>query len=453
MNKFKNIKQIPQDMIEVLDTLGYTDMTPIQNESIPLILDNHDILAKSKTGSGKTLAFGIPSIIGLDTQEKSPKVLIITPTRELAQQIALTLREISSHKPNFKIVTIYGGESLTNQANSISKGANILIGTVGRILDHLSKDTIDLDNIDKLILDEADRMLDMGFYDDIIKISHHIPSDRQTLLFSASFSSTIEELGIKLLNKPKIIKIDTVIQKDKIEEILYQTNDKFASLSRIIKSYKPSSLLIFCNTKIEVTSLSDRLYKDGHFVIDIQGDLDQQQRDEAIILFSNGSKKILVATDVASRGIDIKDIELVVNYDLPFESEVYTHRIGRTGRADSVGMAISLVTPSANREKFDYILSKLKPQDIESLRVDSKFVMSAKYDTIALNGGKKTKLRAGDIIGTLCKNMGLEYDQIGKIDIRPTKTYIALEHKVVDRVLNALRKTTIKKKKYIGWLV
>jgi len=436
-----------------LDSLGFNEMTPIQREAISPIINGEDILAKSKTGSGKTLAFAIPSIIDLDTKEKSPKVLIITPTRELAKQIALTFRQISTYKANLKVVNIYGGESLTNQANSISKGANILIGTVGRILDHISKDTIDLDNIDKLILDEADRMLDMGFYDDIIKISHHLPSPRQTLLFSASFSPTIEELAIKLLNKPKIIKIDTVIAKDKIEEILYQTNDKFNSLNRIIKSYKPSSLLIFCNTKVEVISLCDRLYKDGHFTIDIHGDLDQQQRDEAIIMFSNGSKKILVATDVASRGLDIKDIELVVNYDLPFDSEVYTHRIGRTGRADSVGVAISLTLSSVNREKFDYILSKLKPKDIEELRVDSKFIMSSNYDTIALNGGKKTKLRAGDIIGTFCKDIGLEYSQIGKINILQTKTYIALEHKVVDKVLNSLRKTTIKKKKYIGWRV
>ena len=453
MSRFNTIKEIPQDMIEVLDSLNFTQMTPIQNESIKHILDKKDILAQSKTGSGKTLAFGIPSVIDIDTQEKDPKVLIITPTRELAQQIAITLRQISTHKANLKIVTIYGGESLTNQANSISKGVNILIGTVGRIIDHLSKDTINLYNIDRLILDEADRMLDMGFYDDIIKISRNLSNERQTLLYSASFSPKIEKLGVDLLNNPKIIKIDTQIEKDKIDEVLYQTTDKFKSLNRIIKSYKPKSLLIFCNTKIEVVSLCDKLHKDGHFVIDIQGDLDQQQRDEAIILFSNGSKKILVATDVASRGIDIKDIELVINYDLPFDSEVYQHRIGRTGRADSKGVAISIINPNINKEKFEYILSKVKSKNIEDLRVDNKFIMSSQYDTIALNGGKKTKLRPTDIIGTFCKDMGVEYDDIGKINIKQTKTYIALNHKIVDRVLNSLKKTTIKKKKYIGWRV
>ena len=452
MAKFNTIEEIPDTLLNTLDAMGFTSMSEIQEKAINPILDDRDILAQSKTGSGKTLAFGLPCIMRTNTKNYKPQTIIITPTRELADQIAVELRKIAAYKPNLKILTLYGGVPLRAQAESLAKGAHILIGTPGRIQDHLAKETLTLESIKTLVLDEADRMLDMGFYDEIVKIGSNMPRSKQTLLFSATFPQNIEKLAKALLKQPLTIKVDTLIESTKINEIMYETSDKFNTLTKLIQSYKPESLLIFCNTKAEVISLTDTLAQRGHSVIDIHGDLDQRDRNESVITFSNGSKRILVATDVASRGLDIKNIELVINYDLPFEQEIYTHRIGRTGRADATGTALSLFTPK-DSEKCSYILSKAQKKEIKDLRVDAKFKMISEYDTLCLNGGKKTKLRAGDILGTFCKEIGIDPKMIGKINITDTKSYVALHHTVIDKVFKALKKTTIKKKKYISWIL
>ena len=452
MATFNTIKALPKALLKVIGSLGFKSMTEIQEKAIAPILEGKDILAQSKTGSGKTLAFGLPCVMHTDTSNYKPQTIIITPTRELAEQIAVELRKIASYKANLKILTLYGGVPLRAQAESLAKGAHILIGTPGRIQDHLAKETLVLDSIKTLVLDEADRMLDMGFYDEIVKIGSNMPRTKQTLLFSATFPEKIEKLAKALLKQPITIKVATIQESDKIDEIVYETSDKVKTLTALIQSYKPESLLIFCNTKAEVISLTDTLHQRGHSVIDIHGDLDQKDRNESVIAFSNGSKRIMVATDVASRGLDIKDIELVINYDLPFDQEVYTHRIGRTGRADAKGTAISLYGPRES-EKCAYITSSARTAQMKDLRVDPKFRMVSKYDTLCINGGKKTKLRAGDILGTLCKEIGIDPKMIGKINITDTKSYVALHHTVIDKVFKALKKTTIKKKKYITWIL
>lgn len=452
MAEFDTIAEIPSALLETLAQLSFTRMSEIQEKAINPILEGRDILAQSKTGSGKTLAFGLPCVMRTNTNNMKPQTIIITPTRELADQIAVELRKVAAYKPNLKILTLYGGVPLRAQADSLAKGAHILIGTPGRIQDHLAKETLVLDSIKTLVLDEADRMLDMGFYDEIVKIGSNMPRGKQTLLFSATFPANIEKLAKALLNQPLTIKVDTVIEENKIDELVFETSDKFKTLSTLIQSYKPESLLIFCNTKVEVMALTDKLLKLGHAAIDIHGDLDQRDRNESVIAFSNSSKRIMVATDVASRGLDIKDIALVINYDLPFDAEVYTHRIGRTGRADATGIAISLFTPR-DKEKCSYVLDKAKKGDQTTLRVDSKFRMQSDYDTLCLHGGKKTKLRAGDIIGTFCKEIGIDNKHIGKINITDTKTYVALHHTVIDKVLKALKKVKIKKKKYMVWVL
>jgi ATP-independent RNA helicase DbpA len=452
MATFKSIKAFPESLLETLNILNFTTMTEIQEKAIRPILEGKDILAQSKTGSGKTLAFGLPCVIHTNTDTYKPQTIIITPTRELSDQIAVELRKVGAYKANLKILTLYGGVPLRAQAESLAKGAHILIGTPGRLQDHLAKGTLVLDTIKTVVLDEADRMLDMGFYDEIVKIASNIPHTKQTLLFSATFPEKIEKLAKTLLKQPLTIKVDTVQESDKIDEIVYETSDKSKTLTAIIQSYKPESLLIFCNTKAEVISLTDRLYQRGHSVIEIHGDLDQKERNESVIAFSNGSKRIMVATDVASRGLDIKDIALVINYDLPFDQEVYTHRIGRTGRADAKGTAISLYDPTES-EKCAYITSAARTAQMKDLRVDPTFTMVSDYDTLCINGGKKNKLRAGDILGTLCKEIGIDPKMIGKIHITDTKSYIALHHTVIEKVLKALKKTTIKKKRYITWIL
>ena len=452
MAGFDTLQGIPSALLKTLHRLGFFSMTEIQEKAINPILEGKDVLAQSKTGSGKTLAFGLPCVIKADTSSHKPQTIIITPTRELAEQIALELRSIGSYKANLKILTLYGGVPLRAQADSLAKGAHILIGTPGRIQDHLTKETLTLEGIKTLVLDEADRMLDMGFYDEIVKIGSNIPRSKQTLLFSATFPEKIEKLAKTLLKQPLTIKVDAVQKSVKIDELVYETEDKLHTLLALIGSYKPESLLIFCNTKKEVISLTNTLATHGHAVIDIHGDLDQRDRNESVIAFANGSKRIMVATDVASRGLDIKDIALVINYNLPFDAEVYTHRIGRTGRADATGTAISLFSAKES-EKCAYILQRAKKKEIKDLRVDAKFKMFSDYDTLCLNGGKKTKLRAGDIIGTFCKEIGIDNSMIGKIHITDTKSYIALHHTVVDEVFKALKKVKIKKKKYVAWIL
>jgi len=452
MSSFNQVKNIPSALLETLNNLNFTTMSEIQSKAINPILEGKDILAQSKTGSGKTLAFGLPIIMRTDASKLKPQSIIITPTRELAEQIAIELRKIASYKANLKILTLYGGVPLRSQADSLAKGANILIGTPGRIQDHLAKETLVLDNIETLVLDEADRMLDMGFYDEIVKISSNMPRTKQTLLFSATFPQNIEKLAKELLKAPLAIKVDTVLESGKIDELIYQTDDKFKTLTALIQSYKPQSLLIFCNTKAEVISLTDKLISKGHSAIDIHGDLEQRDRNESLILFSNTSKRILVATDVASRGLDIKEIELIINYDLPFDKEVYTHRIGRTGRADASGTALSLYGNNES-DKCSYLTSQAKIGDMKTLRVDASFRMQSNFVTIGINGGKKTKLRKGDILGTFCKEIGIEIQDIGKININDKISYVALHHEVIDRVIKALKKVKIKKKKYSAWIV
>ena len=451
MASFKTIEEIPSALFETLELLNFKEMTEIQEKSITPILEGRDVLAQSKTGSGKTLAFGIPCVMNTAMNLNKAQTIIITPTRELAEQIAIELRKIASYKPNLKIITLYGGVPLRAQADSLAKGAHIIIGTPGRIQDHLAKETLTLESIKTLVLDEADRMLDMGFYDEIVKIGSNMPRGKQTLLFSATFPPTIEKLAKALLKQPVIVKVDTELEKHKIEEIVYETHDKRKTLNLLIQAYKPDSLLVFCNTKIEVIELTQALYQLGHSSVDIHGDLEQRERNESLIAFSNGSRRIMVATDVASRGLDIKDISLVINYDLPFDPEIYTHRIGRTGRADAVGIAISLFTPR-DGDKCAYILEQAKKAEMKDLRIDANFRMVSEFDTLCINGGKKTKLRAGDILGTFCKEIGIEHKMIGKIHITDTKSYVALHHTVIQEVFKALKKTSIKKKKYISWI-
>ena len=423
----------------------------ISQKARELKAQGRDILAQSKTGSGKTLAFGIPSIAKADLSNKNPQTLIITPTRELASQIATELRKVASYRANLKIVTLYGGVPLRSQADSLKQGANIIIGTPGRLNDLLGKGELNLSCIKRVVLDEADRMLDMGFFDDIIKIVKKSPKDRQTLLFSATFPDDIEDLAKSLLREPLTIKVANQ-DRSNIEEILYESEDRYKTLTSIIGSYKPNSMLIFVNKKSDAVSLSERLIKRGDSAIDIQGDLEQIEREESIIAFSNGSKRVLVATDVASRGIDIKDIDIVVNYNLPWDEELYIHRIGRTGRLEASGTAISILSKD-DSQKCDFIKQRAIKRDIKELKVDSKFRMKSKYETICLNGGKKNRLRAGDILGTLCKEIGINGKNIGKIDIKATKSYIAIDSKETDRVLKALKSVKIKKRKYIAWVI
>ncbi len=452
MQKFKTLTELPPQLIENLTQLNYDMMTPIQKMTIPVLLEGKDIIAQAKTGSGKTAAFGIPLVHSIDTKRHHPQAMILCPTRELADQVAKELRRLARYKENLKILTLCGGTPMRPQIASLERGAHILIGTPGRIQDHLSRETIYLKDINKLVLDEADRMLDMGFYDEIKKIISNLPKIRHSMLFSATYPDNIKRLSQEILKQAVMIKIDTEHKQTVIQEVAFEVSpeEKEAVMLSLLKSYKPESALIFCNTKVDTISLADFLNSKNFTALDLQGDLDQRERNETLLKFANGSVSIMVATDVASRGLDVKDISLVVNYDLPHDPEVYTHRIGRTARAGAEGIAISLYT-QRQKDKLLETAPNATKLTLETLRIDKRFTLQAANSTLCIDGGKKNKLRAGDILGALSKEIGIAGDQIGKIDIFDFQSYVAIDNRSVRKAFDGLKRGKIKGRKFRVW--
>ena len=452
MQSFRSLSQLPQALIDTLIQLRYETMTPIQASTIPVLLEGKDIIAQAKTGSGKTAAFGIPLIHTINTKKRNPQAVILCPTRELADQVAKELRRLARYKENLKILTLCGGTPMRPQITSLERGAHILIGTPGRVQDHLSRETIYLKEIRSLVLDEADRMLDMGFYDEIKKIISNLPKKRQGMLFSATYPENIQKLSREILIKPTVIKVDTEHSDLVIHEVGLEAaeQDKGGVLLRILKSYKPETAIIFCNTKAETVSLTDFL-RDKHFsALDLQGDLDQRERNETLLKFANGSVRIMVATDVASRGLDVKDVSMVINYDLPHDPEVYTHRVGRTARAGAEGMAISLYLPR-QKVKLLEMAPAIKIISPESLKIDKNFILESDKATLCIDGGKKNKLRPGDILGALSKEIGIPGDHIGKIDIFDFHAYVAIDKKSIREAFEGLKRGKVKGRKFRVW--
>lgn len=375
----------------------------------------------------------------------------MAPTRELANQIALEIRKLSRHIHNLKVLTLCGGTPFKPQVLSLSHGAHIIVATPGRVLKHIEQNNIDLENINTLVLDEADKMLDMGFYDDIMSIINTLPTKRQTLLFSATYEKNIEKLASNVLSNPVVVKVENE-EKVHIKQEFYYIDEenKTAFIPALISSNKAKSILIFCNMKIKCDKLADDLYALGLDVLTLHSDLEQKQRDETIILFSNKSYPILIATDVASRGLHIDDVDLVINYDLSLDEKIHTHRIGRTARAGKGGLVISLYT----QNDFDRVeiiketFSDIEDKSIDSVEDDLSYKIDSELRTIFINGGKKQKLRAGDILGALTAGIGLQKDDIGKIDILDFASYVAINKEKISFVLERLSKEKIKGKYY-----
>ena len=446
---FKNLS-LPNEVLENLNSLGYSVPTPIQEATIPLIREGEDIIAQAKTGSGKTLAFSLPLILKLDEKEQSPQALIIAPTRELCEQIAGEIQKLARYKSDVKVVTLYGGTSLTKQVASLEKGADILVGTPGRLLDHFSRKTMHLEKIKTLILDEADRMLDMGFADDILKLVSNLPKQRQSLLFSATYPEKIDKLTSTILKNPIEVNLQSSETKVDIEEFVYRVEDKDKALLSTLKHFQSSLAIIFCNTKAKTVEVSEWLNEKGFDIATLNGDLEQYERQEMLLQFANGSLPLLVATDLAARGLDIEGVDLVINYDTPMKEEIYTHRIGRTGRADKSGLAVTLCDEYGLR-KLSEIKPNLKVDAIDTLKPNKNFYMQGEVGTLCIDGGKKKKVRAGDILGTLCKDIGIDNKHIGKINIYATHSYVAIDKSVIKKAFNGLKNGKIKGKRLRVW--
>lgn len=329
-----------------LTQLGYTTMTPIQAASLPLTLAGRDLLAQASTGSGKTAAFGLPLVEKLDPAQFDAQALVLCPTRELADQVTQEIRRLARAVGNIKVVTLCGGVALRGQTVSLEHGAHVVVGTPGRILDHLERGSLHLQGVRMLVLDEADRMLDMGFFDDIAKVARQCPAQRQTLLFSATYPEGIDKLAAQFLREPHTVKVQAQHDAQKIRQICYEVDDRerLHAVSLLLNHFRPESTLAFCNTKQQCRDLVAVLQAQGFSALALYGELEQRERDQVLVQFANRSCSVLVATDVAARGLDVAQLQAVINVDVTPDPEVHIHRIGRTGRGDAEGLALTLAS-------------------------------------------------------------------------------------------------------------
>ena len=444
---------LPKTMIQTLDALGYKEMTAVQEAALPLILQGDDVIAEAKTGSGKTAAFGIGLLAKLDVKKFRVQSLVLCPTRELADQVAKELRRIARFQHNVKILMLTGGESFGKQLGSLAHQAHIIVGTPGRVLKHLNKESLDLSNLSALVLDEADRMLDMGFIEEIENVLSFVPNERQTLLFSATYDDEIRQISKKIQKDAVSVKTTTSEVKNKIVQEFYETGNKLHTLVDILATYKPKNVIVFTNTKLQAKELAESLVQNKIDALSLHGDLEQYERNDVLVQFANGSCPVLVATDVAARGLDIKELSMVVNYDLPHGFETYTHRIGRTGRAGAEGIAISLYEPYEREKAEEYASDEVALLEASALKGSTAFEMKPEYITLVIEGGKKDKLRAGDILGALTGDVGLKGSDIGKIDIYDRQAYVAIKSNEIDKAEKRLKNTKIKAKKFSVWVL
>ena len=460
MNSFNDLS-ISKEMLKNLDNLNYKVMTPIQKESIPFILNGLDVLAQAKTGSGKTAAFGIGLLENLNVAKFRVQSLILCPTHELAEQVSGELRKIARFQHNIKILKITGGFPIYKQALSLSHQAHIVVGTPGRILQHLEKENLNLRDVKTIVLDEADRMLDMGFVDQINAIMKFTPFVRQTLCFSATFPDDILKLSKNIMKNPKKVMVESQHDASVIVQKFYKvkSDQKCNLVIDQLTEKSPESTIIFCNTKDCCRRVSSELNKKGVYSLALHGDLEQKERTEALIQFSNNSSKILIATDVAARGLDIPNLSLVINYDLPFEAETYVHRIGRTGRAGKDGLAISLMIPGEDfrvNEINEFLNSDYSVEEpILAKNPNSltpKSSLNPSMITLSINGGRKNKISAGDILGALTAKGGIAGSDIGKIDRLDYITFVAVKREVADKAFKVLDQKNIKGRSFLAIL-
>ena len=452
--KFSKLS-LSKEMLHNLNEIGYKEMTPIQAESLPYILEGRDVIAQAKTGSGKTAAFGIGLLSKLQVKKFRVQSLVLCPTRELAGQVAKELRMLARATHNVKILTLCGGAAFGPQLGSLSHGAHIIVGTPGRILKHLKKETLSLEDLEVLVLDEADRMLDMGFSEEINEVLSFTKKRKQTLLFSATYTDEIMDISKNLQHEAVSIKTTSTEVKNNITERFYevQNHQKMDIIINILSNFKPENVIIFTNTKIDAKELADNLQSKKIDALAIHGDLEQYERKDVLVQFANRSCPVLIATDVAARGLDIKEMSMVINYDLPHGEETYTHRIGRTGRAGQDGLAFTLFSEYEADKAYEYKNDTRFFESAGELKVVNGFELKPKFITLVIEGGKKDKLRAGDILGALTKDANISGDSIGKIDIYDRQSYVAIENSKIDEAYEKLKNSKIKAKKFSLWIL
>ncbi|WKY45303.1 DEAD/DEAH box helicase [Eubacteriaceae bacterium ES2] len=465
-NQFNQIP-LSETILKAIDKLGYKTATPVQQEVIPAALQNRDILCQAQTGSGKTAAFAIPVCEQLDWEENSPQVLVLTPTRELALQVSEDIFNIGRYK-RVKVSTLYGKSPIKRQERELKQKTHVVVGTPGRVMDHIDRGNFKTDQIRVLILDEADEMLNMGFVDQVEEIIESLPKNRVTMLFSATLEEAVIRLSKNYMKEPELIKIKSqVSSQNAINQLLYRTSDKQKLLQDIMIAENPDSAIIFCNTREVVNSIFNVLGKGNQAFARIHGGMEQDDRTLVMNGFKKGEFRYLIATDVAARGIDVHEIELVINYDVPWETETYVHRIGRTGRRGKTGTAITIATSRDNDLINDIIsftgqdMIEKEPPTVDEIDIcevaylekinrkpeekrDKAHDLAKEITKLHINAGKKTKMRPVDIVGTLCSLEGMTADDIGVITILDVSTFVEILNNKGDQVLKALQTKEIK---------
>ncbi len=446
---FSTLKLNPA-LLKNIESLGYQAMTPIQAQSLPPILDGKDVIAQGKTGSGKTAAFTLGLLEKLDVKRFRVQSLVLCPTRELADQVANEVRKLARTIHNIKVLTLCGGMPFGPQVGSLEHGAHIIVGTPGRVEDHLRRGTLKLLDLTTLVLDEADRMLDMGFQDALDAIIEYTPKQRQTLLFSATFPDQIQSIAKRVMVQPVMAQVAATHDNASIQQYLYKLDDnldRLTSLRLLLLQYGPESAVVFCNTKLETQEVADALCEHGFSAVALHGDLEQRDRDQTLIRFANKSASILVATDVAARGLDIDSLDAVINYHIARDAEVHVHRIGRTGRAGGKGIACTLYN-----EKESYKVARLEAfldQSIETQAMPPiSLLQQPTYippmTTLQIDGGKKQKVRPGDILGALTGENGINGKQVGKINVYDNWAYVAVSRDAAKAALKKLGQGKLK---------
>jgi ATP-dependent RNA helicase DbpA len=435
--------------LENLRRLGYAAMTPVQAATLPPALAGRDLIAQARTGSGKTAAFSLALLARLNPRRFAVQALVLCPTRELADQVTQELRRLARADDHVKVVTLCGGVALRPQALSLAHGAHIVVGTPGRVLDHLARTNLSLEALNTLVLDEADRMLDMGFFDDIAQVAAQCPAERQTLLFSATYPDGIGKLAARFMRTPQEVRLTEAAPAPQIRQRFYEVRDdeRLHAVSKLLNHFRPERTLAFCNTRQQCRDLVQVLRGQDFAALELHGELDQRDRDQVMVRFANRSCSVLVATDLAARGLDIAGLEAVVNVDITPDPATHTHRIGRTGRADAEGWAFSLASldDMGRVGQIEHALgftSQWHP--LTELEPVGAGPLQPPMATLQIVGGRKEKIRAGDVLGALTKDMGFAGTQIGKISVNEFSTYVAVERGIARAVLAKLQAGRIK---------
>jgi ATP-independent RNA helicase DbpA len=450
--------QLPQPWLDNLAQLEYHTMTPIQALALPAMLAGRDVLGQAGTGTGKTAAFGLALLSKITPRSGRPGALVLCPTRELAAQVADELRRLARPLPHTRILTVTGGTSVQREKASLEGGVDIIVGTPGRVLDHMKRNRLDVGAIRTLVLDEADRMLEMGFINAVTEIVRETWAERQTLLFSATFPDAVRELSSTFQKDALQVSAPVEDTSARMTNVIYDVGslDKTTALIRVLGHHRPESAVIFCNHRETCDVVADSLSFSGFAAVALHGGMDQHDRNTVLLLLSNGSLRVLVATDVAARGLDIDELGAVINYDLPREQDVFTHRVGRTARAGHEGIAITLAGQTDRRALDELRQGPLAAVPLSPMpeAVDSGRPPPPAMVTIAIQGGRQDRLRPGDIVGALTSEIGIPATDIGKIKVLDQISFVALTAAMGPKALEGLASGRgIKKKRFRAYQV